>query len=63
MIWLLQVHDTIQMKSNYTWIIYDHGIVAIASHIMIYDNVQNSIFGTNFSSIYLAKGKNVWFFD
>ena len=63
MIWLLQVHDTIQMKSNYTWIIYDHGIVAIASHIMIYDNVQNLIFGTNFSSIYLAKGKNVWFFD
>ena len=35
-VWLLQLHDTIQMKFN---------------------------FGTKFSSIYLAKVENVWFFD
>ena len=35
-------------------IIYD---MAITSYIMIYDCVWNLIFGTKFSSIYLAKGE------
>ena len=30
---------------------------------MIYDSVYNLIFATKFSSIYLAKDKNVWFFN
>ena len=54
-VWLLQLHDTIQMKSNYTWINYNHDNIAIRNHIMIYNCVWNLIFGTKFSSIFLAK--------
>ena len=61
-VWFLQLHDTIQMKSNYAWINYNHDTVAIRSHIVIYIFVWNFIFGTNFSSIYLAKGEYVWCF-
>ena len=39
-IWLLQLHDKIQMKSNYTWINYNHDNIAIRSHIMINNSVQ-----------------------
>ena len=53
----LQLDDTIQMKSNYTWIKYNHDNIAIRSHIVIYNFVWNFIFGTKFSSIYLAKGE------
>ena len=56
-VWFLQLHDTIQMKSNYTWINYNHDNIAIRSHIVIYNFVWNFIFGTKFSSIYLAKGE------
>ena len=52
------------MKSNYTWINYNHDIIAIRSHIVICNFVWNFIFGTKFSSIYPAKKeKNVWCFD
>ena len=34
-IWLLQLHDTIQMKSIYTWINSNHDNIAIKSHILI----------------------------
>ena len=56
-VWLFQLHDTIQMKLNYTWIIYNHDNIAIRSHIMIYNCVWNLIFATKFSSISLAKGE------
>ena len=56
-VWLLQLHDSIQMQSNYTWINYDHDNIAVRSHIMIYICVWNIIFGTKFSSIYFAKGE------
>ena len=55
--WLLQLHDTIQMRSNYTWINYTHDNIAIRSHIMINKCLWNLIFGTKFSSFYLAKGE------
>ena len=54
-VWLLQLHDTIQMKSSYAWINYNHDNIAMRSHIMIYNFVRN--FGTKFSSTYLAKGE------
>ena len=38
-IWFLQLHDTIKMKSNHTWINYNHNNIAIRSHIMIYSSV------------------------
>ena len=56
-LWFIQLRDTIQMKSNYTWINYNHDNIAIRSHIVIYDFVWNFIFGTKFSNIYLAKGE------
>ena len=56
-VWFLQLHDTIQMKSNYTWINYNHDNIAIRIHIMIYNFVWNFIFDTKFSSIYLEKGE------
>ena len=39
MIWFLQLHDTIKMKSNHTGSIYNHNDKAIRSHIMIYNRV------------------------
>ena len=54
-IWLLQLHDTIQMKSNCIRIKYNYDNIAIRSHIMRYNCVWNLIFATKFSSIYLAK--------
>ena len=33
---LFKRHDTIQMKSNYTWIYYNHDNIAIWNHITIY---------------------------
>ena len=57
MIWFLQLHDTIKMKSNHTGINYNHNNIAIRNPIMIYNSVQNLIFATKFSSIYLAKGE------
>ena len=56
MIWILQLHDGIQMKSNHTWINYNRDNIAIRSHILIYYCVWNLIFG-KFSSIYLANGE------
>ena len=56
-VWLLQLHDTIQMKSNYSRINYNHDNIAIRSHILVYNSVWILIFVTKFSSIYLAKGK------
>ena len=64
MIWLLQLHDTIQMKSNHTWINYIHNDIDIRRFEMRYNSVYNLFFATKFSSIYPAKGeKNIWFFD
>ena len=38
--------------------------INIVWFLSLHDNVVwNFIFGTKFSSIYLAKGENVWFFD
>ena len=37
-IWFLQLHDTIKMKSNHTWINYNHNNIAIRSHILIYNS-------------------------
>ena len=54
MIWFLQLHDTIKMKSNHTGINYNHNNIATRSNIMIYDGVQNLVFATKFSNIYLA---------
>ena len=62
-IWFLQLHDIIKMKSNHTWINYTHNNIAIRSHMMIYNSVWNLIFATKFSSIYLTKWEKVWFFD
>ena len=53
---LTQLHNTIQMKSKYTWINYNHDNIVVRSHIMIYNSVQNLIFATKFSSIFLAIG-------
>ena len=58
MIWFLQLHDTIKMKSNYTGINYNHINIAVKSHIMIYNSVLNLILVTKFSSIHLTKGQN-----
>ena len=58
-VWLLQLHDTIQMKSNYTWINYNNDNIAIRSHIMTY--VWNLIFGTNLVAFISQKEKNVCF--
>ena len=55
MICLRPLHDTIQIKSTYTWINYNHDNIAMRNHILIYNSVQKLI--TKFSSIYLAKGK------
>ena len=57
MIWFLQLRDTMQMKSKYTRINYNHDNLAIKNHAMIYNFAWNLIFGTKFSSIYLAKGE------
>ena len=57
-VWLLQLHDTTQMKPNYAWINYKHDNIAIRSHMMIYYFVWNLIFVPKFSGIYLAKGEN-----
>ena len=57
MVWFFQLHDTIQMKSKYTWIHYNHDNIVIRSHMMINNFVWNLIFGTKFISIYLAKGE------
>ena len=56
-VWFLQLHDIIQMKSNYTWITWNHDNIAIRNHKVIYNFVWNFIFGTKFSSIYFAKGE------
>ena len=61
-VWLIQLHDIIQMKSNYTWINYNHDNIAIRSHMMIYNFVWNLIFCTKFSSFYLTKGEKRLFF-
>ena len=55
MICFFQLHDTIKRISNQTGINYNHNDIAIRSHIMIYNSVQNSIFATKFSTIYLAR--------
>ena len=61
MIWFFQLHDTIKMKSNHTGIYHDNNNTAIRSHIMIYNSII--IFATKFSSIYLAKGQKLFFFQ
>ena len=60
--WLVELHGTIQMKSNHKWINYKHDNIAIRSHIMIHNSVQNLFFATKFSSIYLTKGERCLFF-
>ena len=55
MIWFLQLRGVIKIKSNHTGMNYNHNNIAIRRPIMIYDSVQNLIFATKFSSIYLAK--------
>ena len=57
MVWFFQLLDTIKMKWNHTGINYNHNHIAIRSHIGIYNSVQNFVFDTKFSSIYLAKGQ------
>ena len=52
----------IQMKSNYTWMDYNYDNIAIRSYIMIYNFVWKLIFGTKFSSTYLATGEKRLFF-
>ena len=52
---LLQLHDTIEIQLNYTWIHYN---IAIRGHLMIWKYVWNFIFATKFSSIYLLHGKH-----
>ena len=39
MIWFVQLHDKIKMKSNHTGINYNHNNIAIRSHILIYNSV------------------------
>ena len=56
-VWFLQLHDAIQMESNYTWINYKHDNTATISHIMIYNFVWNLV------AFISQKEKNVWFFD
>ena len=63
MIWLFQPHDTIQMKSNYTWTNYNQDNIAISSHIMIYYCGWNSILVPNLVAFISQKEKNVCFFD
>ena len=57
MILLLQLHVTIQMKSNYTKINCNHDNIAIRSHIMINDSMLNFWY-----QIYLTKGEKRLFF-
>ena len=45
------------MKSNHTGINYNHNDIAIRSHTVTYNYVQNLIFATKCSSIYLTKGQ------
>ena len=52
---LLQLHDAIQIKWNYARIHYN---IAIRNHITIKKDVQNFIFATKFSSIFLLQGKH-----
>ena len=54
---IFQLHDTIQMKSNCTRINYYQDNLTIRGDIVIYNYVWNLIFGTKFSSIYLARGE------
>ena len=42
-VWLLLLHDTIQIESNYTWINYNRDNIATRSHMMIYNFVWNFI--------------------
>ena len=56
MIWFL-LYDAIKMKLNHTGINYNHNNIAIRSHIIIYNSVENLIFATKFSRSYLAKGQ------
>ena len=57
MISILKLFDTVQMKSNYTRINYNHENTAIRSHIIINNSMWNLIFATKFRSIYLSKGE------
>ena len=54
---LLQLHDTIQIRWNYAWIHYN---IAIRNHLMLQKDVQNLIFGTQFSSNFLSHGKHLF---
>ena len=56
-VWLLWLHDIIQMKSNYTLINYNPDNITIRRHILTCSCVWNLIFDTKFRSIYLAKGE------
>ena len=62
-VWFLQLHDIIQMKSNYTWIYYYHDNIAIRSHIVICNFCEISFLVPNLVAFILQKEKNVWFFD
>ena len=54
---LLQLHNTIQIKWDYAWIHYK---IAIRSHWMIEKDVQNFIYATKFSSIFMLRGKHLF---
>ena len=55
------MHDTIKMKSNHAVINYNYDNIAIRSHIMIYDSVQNFQFLLpNLVAFISQKDKNGW---
>ena len=60
---LLQLHDTIQMKSksNYTWINYNHENVVIRSHIILCNCVQNLFLLPNSVAFISQKEKRLVF--
>ena len=59
---ILKLHDIIQIKSNYTWINYNHENIAMRSHIIINESLWNLVFAAKFSNIYLAKREKRLFF-
>ena len=55
------MHDTIQMKSNYTWINYNHDNIAIKRHIMIYNFLWILILVPNLLAFIWQKEKDGFF--
>ena len=57
--WLFQLHDTIQFKSNYTRINYNHDNMDIRIYIMIYDSVYNIFLVPNLVAYISQKEKKL----